>query len=83
MNKLMIELYLPAAGTSYDIRIPGDSRIGEMIPLIETCMSELADGYFVPNENSILCDRKTGVVLDMNLTANEMGILNGTKLMLI
>ena len=83
MNKIMIELYLPATGVSYDVRIPEEKRIGEIIPLLEACMSELAEGYYVPNANSLLCDRTTGVVLDINLTANEMGILNGTKLMLI
>ena len=83
MSKLMVELYLPAEGSSYDIRIPSDSRIGDIIPLIEACMAELAEGYFVPKGNSVLCDRETGVVLNVNLTASEMGILNGTKLMLI
>ncbi len=83
MNKLMVEIFLPASGKSYDIRIPVNSRIGDMIPLLEACMAELEDGYFVPNADSILCDRNTGVVLDMNLTAGEMGILNGTKLILI
>lgn len=83
MNKIMIELYLPAAGVSYDVRISGESRIGEIIPLLEACMAELAEGYFVPKADSLLCDRKTGVVLNVNLTVNEMGILNGTKLMLI
>lgn len=83
MNKIMIELYLPAARVSYDVRIPGESRIGEIIPLLAACMSELAEGYYVPNTDSLLCDRNTGVVLDINLTVNEMGILNGTKLMLI
>lgn len=83
MNKIMIELYLPAAGQTYDIRIPGESRIGEIIPLLDACIAELAEGYYVPNADAILCDRATGVVLNVNLTANEMGILNGTKLMLI
>lgn len=83
MNKITVELYLPAAREHYDVRIPGDSRIGEIIPLLEACMAELAEGYFVPNSDSLLCDRKTGVVLNVNLTANEMGILNGTQLMLI
>jgi hypothetical protein len=83
MNKLLIELFLPAAGVAYDVRIPMNSRIGEIIPLLESCMSELADGYFVPNGDSVLCERTTGVILDVNKTPNEMGIINGAKLMLI
>ncbi len=83
MEKIMVELYLPAAEEAYDVRIPGDSRIGDIVPLLETCMAELAEGYFVPKGGSVLCDRETGIALNINLTAREMGILNGTKLMLI
>lgn len=83
MSKLMVELYLPAAGRSYDVRIPAGSRIGDIIPLLESCMAELAAGYFVPGADSILCERGTGTVLNVNLTAEESGILNGAKLMLI
>lgn len=46
-------------------------------------MSELADGYFVPGTDTILCERVTGTELDVNLTAAEMGIVNGARLMLI
>lgn len=83
MNKVMIELYLPAAGCSYDMRIPLNCPIGEIIPLIENCMAELEEGYYIPTDEVVLCERTTGVVLDVNVTPAEMGIINGTKLMLI
>ena len=83
MNKIMVEVYLPAAGKSYDARIPGTTRIGEIIPLIEACMAELEEGYFVTSRDTVLCDKNTGLTLDVNLTPCEMGILNGTKLMMI
>ncbi len=83
MGKIMVEIYLPASGKSYDIRIPANCRIGEMIPLIEACMGELAEGYFVPTGDALLCDRSNGVALNINMTADEMGIVNGAKLMLI
>ena len=57
MNKLMVEIYLPAA--------------------------DLAGGYYIPGQNSILCERTTGIELDVNLTPCEMGIINGARLMLI
>lgn len=83
MHKIMVELYLPAAGKCYDIKIPAFCRIGELIPLLETGMAELEPGYFIPNGNSVLCERETGVILNLNLTVEETGILNGTRLMLI
>lgn len=83
MNKVMIDLYLPAAGVSYDMRIPANCRIGEIIPLLEHCMAELEEGYYIPTKEAVLCERTTGVVLDINVTPMEMGIINGTRLMLI
>ena len=83
MNKLVVEIYLPAAGKSYDVRIPSNARIGEIIPLVESCMADLAGGYYIPGQNSILCERTTGIELDVNLTPCEMGIINGARLMLI
>ena len=79
----MIELYLPASGKRYDIRIPAILRVGDIILLIEKCMAQLEKGYFVIRGDAVLCDRITGLALDVNLTPNELGILNGTKLMLI
>ena len=79
----MVEVFLPAAGKSYDVRIPTTTRIGEIIPLVEMCLAELEEGYFVPSKDTVLCDKNTGMTLDVNLTPSEMGILNGTKLMLI
>lgn len=79
----MIDVYLPAAGKSYDVRIPGTTRIGEIIPLIEACLAELEEGYFVTSEDTVLCDKNTGLILDVNLTPSEMGIVNGTRLMMI
>lgn len=83
MNKILIELYLPASGATYDVRIPAGTRIGELIPLLENALADMEYGYYIPDSNTVLCDRNTGVVLDVNLTANEMGIINGARLMLI
>lgn len=83
MNKIFVEVYLPAAQVKYDVKIPRDSRIGEITELLENCFSELAGGYFVSTHTSILCERTTGMMLDVNATPSEMGIVNGTKLMLI
>lgn len=83
MSKIMVEIYLPASGETYDVKIPANSRIGQIIPLLEKCMLELADGYFVPGDSTVLCERTTGTVLSRNLTVSEMGIVNGTRLMII
>ncbi|MDE6749053.1 MAG: EsaB/YukD family protein, partial [Lachnospiraceae bacterium] len=78
----LIELYLPAIGTGYDTSIPGNQRIGEIISLLEREVEEETGGVFCP-KNSVLCEREAGIILDVNLTPKQHGILNGTRLMLI
>ncbi len=79
----IVELYLPAVGKSYDIRILRNRRIREMIPLLEKEMKERTGGYFSAKNDTVLCERECGIVLNMDETPEEIGILNGTKLMLI
>lgn len=83
MNKVMVEVYMPSVGRSYDVRIPGTVRLGDIIPLMERLFADIAYGYYIPDSETVLCDRLTGVALDVNLTPMEMGIINGTRLMLI
>ncbi len=79
----VVELYVPAYGNTYDVHIPRNERIGEILPLIEKQIDRQAIGYQVSNKEAILCDREEGIVLDTELTPEESGVLNGTRLMLI
>ncbi len=78
-----VELYVPAYGNTYDVRIPRNDRIGELLPLVEKQIVQQEEGYLFSKGNAILCDREDGIILDTELTPEESGILNGTRLMLI
>lgn len=79
----MVELYLPAVGRCYDIRIPRNRRIGEIISMLEKEMEGQTGGYFCTKEDTVLCERECGIVLNVDETPEGIGILNGTRLMLI
>ncbi|MDR0670869.1 MAG: EsaB/YukD family protein [Oscillospiraceae bacterium] len=83
MNKLLIEVYLPAAGRSFDVFIPPALPLCELTALISKALSELSEGLFVANESTVLCDRQTGDIVDARATAAEAGLYNGARLMLI
>ena len=83
MNKVMVEVLLPASGEIYDVRIPLDSQIGEITILIMKQLERLSKGRFIANPSTVLCDGDNGQILDMNKFAAELGIKNGSKLMLI
>lgn len=79
----IVELYLPAVGKSYDTRIPRNRRIGEIIPWLEKEMKKQTGGYFHAEGDTVLCERECGMILNVDKTPEQIGILNGTKLMLI
>ena len=83
MNKVLVEVLLPASGETYDIRIPLDSQLGEVAILIKKQLETLSKGRFIANNSTMLCDGESGEILDINRFVAELDIKNGSKLMLI
>ncbi|MGJ7922730.1 EsaB/YukD family protein [Neobacillus sp. LXY-4] len=83
MDKVLVEVYIPASEKSYDVFLPLDSKLYEVVYLLASTMAELTQGEFSANPDTVLCDRNTGQMLNINLTVEENGVMNGTKLMLV
>lgn len=83
MDKVIVEVFLPAAGRSFDTQIPLNLRVWEIINLLSNAIGEFSEGCFAPSDQTTLCDRETGAILNLNITAEELGIKTGSKLMLI
>lgn len=83
MNNIIVEVFLPANGHKYDIRISGDMLISDITEMVSEIVTELAYGQFRGDANTVLCNAETGEILNINLSAREQGIFNASKLMLI
>ena len=83
MDKVLVEVTVPAAEKVFDIFIPPESRMYEINRLISAVLSELSDGKYIGDDTSVLCDAESGAIFDINMTAVELGIKNGSKLVLI
>jgi len=83
MDKVLVEIYVPVLDKAYDVFIPLSSPMYEVLELVKKAIRELSDGRFWTDENTILCSREDGVIVNINLTVYELEIKNGTKLMLI
>lgn len=79
----MVEVYLPAAQKSFDMRIPASSQMGEISNLVASLASDLSDGSYKATTQTILINANNGEMYDVNMTASEQGIRNGTRLILI
>lgn len=83
MDKVLVEVYIPASNETHDVFIPVKSKLHEVTFLLANTMTELSNGYFVATDTTIVCDSKTGTIFDINKTVEELGFINGTKLMLV
>lgn len=82
-NKILIEVYLPAELQSYDVLIPADTRLSQTVTLIAAALSQMSGSLYAPDNAPLLCDRSTGAILNINMSAWELGLRNGSQLMLI
>lgn len=83
MDKVLVEVFVPVLDRSYDIFIPLRSPMYEVLELIKKAIKEMSDGRFIANENTAICYRESGAIININLSVYELEIKNGSKLMLI
>ncbi|WP_462410818.1 methyltransferase [Neobacillus sp. Marseille-QA0830] len=83
MNKVLVEIFLPAAGKSFDVYIPLESQMSEVLQMVSALLSDLSDGKYKANNHAVLCDAESGIIYNINMAVAELGIHNGSKLMLI
>ncbi len=83
MDKVLVEVFVPVLSRSFDMFIPLRSPMSEVLELIKKAVKEMSDGRFVADENTTICHRKDGTIININLSVYELEIRNGSKLMLI
>lgn len=83
MDKVLVEVYVPVLERTFDIFIPLCSPMYEVLELMKKAVKELSDGRFHADENTAICHREDGSIININLSVYELEIRNGSKLMLI
>lgn len=83
MDKYLVEIYVPLLDRSFDMFLPAASPMYDVLELIKKAVVEMSDGRFVANENTALCHREDGTIININLSVYELELRNGSKLMLI
>lgn len=83
MNKVLIKLYVPMIEEQYDIWLPLNKRIYNVIVLLTKSINEMSSGNYSPDKIPILYDKVTSIPYDVNLRVVDTNIRNGTELVLI
>ena len=83
MNRITVEIYVPAAGRSFDVTIPENLPLRQVTELAAGSLSDLSGGLYQADADSVLCDRESGRFLTANMLIRDLGLKNGSRLMLI
>ena len=83
MDKLLVEIFIPASNQTLDVWIPKESKLFEVTELLANTVLELSGGELAGADQMVICERQTGKILNINLTIEELGFIHGSKLMLL
>ena len=83
MDQILVQIYLPANGTYYDVYVPDNVCIMEVTELLASLFTEISNGFFVKDDINYLCSREEGEGFPPEKTLRELHVKNGSKLMLI
>ena len=82
-NKILVEVFVPMLGEEYDVFIPINKKIGNVIRLINEGIVDLSNGCFPIKKNILLYSKVNGQVLDPNKNVKEVGLVNGSQVILL
>ena len=82
-NKVLVELYVPTIDEIYNLYLPVNRKIGNIIALLNKSLMEVTNGEFVGNEYTMLYNRNTVEMYDVNVSLRETNIRNGSSIVLL
>ena len=81
-NKINVDLIVPSIGEKYNIFIPVNKTIGEVIVILNNTINNMT-GYFPMVNNLSILNVMENIIYDINSTIKEVGVKNGALLALI
>ena len=82
-NKVNVDLFVPAINEYYNLFIPINKSVGEVIKLLNQAINELTDNSFPITNNLSLVHVSNGEVCDTTKIVKANNIRNGSRLALI
>lgn len=82
-DKVLVEIAVPASGEKFDVYIPLQSKMNEVLRLVSAALTDLSEGKYIAGDDAVLCDADSGIIYNVNIEIAELGIRTGSRLMLI
>ena len=82
MNKILVEIYVPAINATFDAYIPLESKINEIGILIANAIEDLSNGEYKKGKEITISNFETGKEYSKEIRVFQANIDNGTKIVL-
>lgn len=83
MSDILIKLYVPVIDSEYDLFVPGDVRIEQVINLLAKGVADMNNGQYTASGHELLIVRAPDRLLNPALTLRSYGISDGSVLMML
>ena len=83
MNKVLVEIHIPAIGDHFDTFAPVDVPVKDVTRVIAGGVVEISNGRYVESGHEQLCMKSPVGLLDPNLTLQDYGVKDGIQLYLV
>lgn len=82
-NKVLVQLVVPDVEKTFDIYLPINKRIGNIINLLNQAVAEITKGTYQGTSKTGLYNSSTGEKYQVNDLLRTTTIRNGTRLILL
>ncbi len=83
MDKILVTVRVPRLEESFDFLIPIHKKIGNVLLALEKIVYDQSKEYFVREEAHHLYDIETGIILEPQKIVKEVGLRNGSVIILV
>ena len=83
MDKILVTVRVPRLEESFDFLIPIHKKIGNVILALEKLVYDQSKEYFVKEESHHLYEMETGLMLESQKIVKEVGLKNGSIIILV
>jgi uncharacterized ubiquitin-like protein YukD len=82
VNKLLLNLIVPCIEKKFDVLIPDDIPISDVISLLNQAIQEQSYGQYEPSGDEVICIPEEEIILGSSYTFAQYGVKNGARIML-
>lgn len=83
MDKIYVNIFVPALDQSFDIELPINLEMKYAIDNIQNAIKEITEDAYVVKKEIQLFDKSTGDLINMNNIVKYSGLKNGSSIMLV